>query len=63
MIFEFEYLNEFEFTFENNLLYKSEDQVGAFDEKISLSVPLRVLFIHQTVRGTQKRQQVGVLPF
>jgi hypothetical protein len=33
MTFEFEYLDEFEFTFEINLLYKSEDQGGAFDEK------------------------------
>ncbi len=33
MTFEFEYLGEFEFTFENDLLYKSEDQEDAFDEK------------------------------
>jgi hypothetical protein len=33
MTFDFEYLGDYEFTFENNLLYKSEDQEGAFDEK------------------------------
>ncbi len=38
MTFEFEYLGEFEFIFENNLGYESWHQEGAFDGEIETEV-------------------------
>ncbi len=37
MIFEFKYVGEFKFIFENYVGYESGDQEGAFDERIQKS--------------------------